>query len=166
MKYKKVLIPIILIIIILIGIIIYASNNLGNNYYYTLPQPDPGLIFVKLLDVSDNKIRKVTNKKFEKIYRMNIYFYNVKELIYWEKDAIELFNKNYMLSYYTLLRSLFMDYKNDYGSISTYQKFLEYEKYTYEDYVVIICNTRAGNNNMYIGTPDLTFEDVYNVGEV
>ena len=71
MKYKKVLIPMILIIIILIGIIIYASNNFGNNYYYTLPQPDPGLIFVKLLDVSDNKIRKVTNKKFEKIYRIN-----------------------------------------------------------------------------------------------
>ncbi len=164
MKYKKVLIPIILIIIIsiIICVYFYRKNYFGNGYSCAVFQAFPGIVYADLADTKDNNIRKVTTKNFEKEYGRNIYFYNIKELIYGDEDAIDLLNNSTRLSYDTILRSYYLDYKNN---IATYQKFLEYEKYTYEDYVVIICNTRAGNNNMYIGTLDLTFEDVCNVGE-
>lgn len=164
MKYKKVLIPIILIIIISIIICayFYRKNYFGNGYSQAVLQASQLIVYADLADTKDNNIRKVTTKNFEKEYGRNIYFYNIKELIYWDEDAIDLLNNSTRLSYDTILRSYYLDYKNN---IATYQKFLEYEKYTYEAYVVIICNTRAGNNNMYIGTPDLTFEDVCNVGE-
>lgn len=164
MKYKKVLIPIILIIIISIIICgyFYRKNYFGNGYSCAVLQAFQLIVYADLADTKDNNIRKVTTKNFEKEYGRNIYFYNIKELIYCDEDAIDLLNNSTRLSYDTILRSYYLDYKSN---IATYQKFLEYEKYTYEDYVVIICNTRVGNNNMYIGTPDLTFEDVCNVGE-
>ena len=68
MKYKKVLIPIILIIIIsiIICVYFYRKNYFGNGYSQAVLQASQWIVYADLADTKDNNIRKVTTKILRK----------------------------------------------------------------------------------------------------
>ena len=159
-KNKKILIIMLTIIILLIVILLTLVLTHKETGYYPKIQPIMTRFYATETAKKMERPLKITDKKFNKKNNLDIYYYNIETVSLYpnnEENIIELI-ENDQLIVDTML-SIFYNNVND--GFATYEKFLEYEKYTYENFSVIVLSTRTDNNDIFFGNKDMKFEDIY-----
>ncbi len=154
MKKKTKMVLVLLVIVVIIVVILLLNLQTKDpleGIYTGLYSP------YEILEVSETKERKnefvkVNTTKFYKKNKFNIYYYNIDNFHQEgdEHDIMELINYSARYSINTLYSNL---YYNITQNKCTFEKNLCYDKYTFDNFVVIKCWDFFGNNDIYIGTP-------------
>lgn len=106
---------------------------------------------------TDSKINKILDKSETDKYNYNIYAYEGSVNIIINGKEISL--KNALLESKITMEEIIAKANKDFPNVPTYDDGGSIE-YHYENYTIIKCHTLDGNRDVYIGTPNMTINDV------